>query len=439
MAKSKKNSKRGVGFLIEHKKTDSDPLRAFLVVVALTGQEDSQTNELKLELAELARTMGVEVIESQVIKIRKRHSRYLIGTGNAADIAQKSKRYDIDVIIFDDDLTPSQQRNWEKLSQIQVIDRREVILDIFAARASTREAVIQVDLARAEYLLPRMKRAWTHLSRQQGGLGLRGGEGEKQIEVDERLIRKQVAKLKGELKTVRKRRAEQRKKRDQLPVPNAAVVGYTNAGKSSLLNSLSDANTVVEDKLFATLDPTTRRITLPNNQVLLLTDTVGFVRKLPHDLIDAFKATLEEAALATFLIHVVDVTSTALEDHLLTTQQVLSEIGAGDKLIITVFNKIDVVSDPFVINRIKNKYRDGLFISTKTKQGLDQLLDAMTRIIDEDLEPMELSIPNDKYELVALLHRTSNVTQETYEDDRIYIKANIPKHCQHDFHEYSVS
>lgn len=425
--------------MIEHKKTDSDPLRAFLVVVALTGQEDSQTNELKLELAELARTMGVEVIESQVIKIRKRHSRYLIGTGNAADIAQKSKRYDIDVIIFDDDLTPSQQRNWEKLSQIQVIDRREVILDIFAARASTREAVIQVDLARAEYLLPRMKRAWTHLSRQQGGLGLRGGEGEKQIEVDERLIRKQVAKLKGELKTVRKRRAEQRKKRDQLPVPNAAVVGYTNAGKSSLLNSLSDANTVVEDKLFATLDPTTRRITLPNNQVLLLTDTVGFVRKLPHDLIDAFKATLEEAALATFLIHVVDVTSTALEDHLLTTQQVLSEIGAGDKLIITVFNKIDVVSDPFVINRIKNKYRDGLFISTKTKQGLDQLLDAMTRIIDEDLEPMELSIPNDKYELVALLHRTSNVTQETYEDDRIYIKANIPKHCQHDFHEYSVS
>ncbi len=411
--------------------------RAFLVAVKPPGQGEIETRELLQELEELTKTCDTDIIGSRIIKIDKSQSRYLIGSGNAADINNQCRDNKIDLIIFDNDLTPSQQRNWEKLTGIRVIDRREIILDIFASRASTKEAVLQIELAKSEYILPRLKRAWTHLSRQKGGVGLKG-EGEKQIEVDERLVRRRISKLKQDLKLVRKQRAEQRKKRQKKPVPNIAIVGYTNAGKSSFLNCLTQSDILIEDKLFATLDPTTRKLVLGNNQVVLLTDTVGFVRNLPHDLIEAFKATLEEAVLATFLIQIVDITSSNYEDHIKTTHDVLQKIGAEDNHIITVFNKIDLVKEPYLSRRIKRSYPDAIFISTKTKEGVPELLKIIEHIIDEDLNIIKLRIPQDKYDIVALLHRTGHITNEQFEDEAIYITASVPNHFKREFEQFVV-
>ena len=418
--------------------TSSENGRAVLVTVKTPENEDRLVQDLMDELRELTRTLGAQVIESILIKLKKPHTRYFIGGGNANDIVGVCKEKHADLIIFNNELSPSQQRNLENLAKVRVIDRHEVILDIFAARASTREAVLQIELAKTEYMLPRLKRAWTHLSRQQGGVGVRGGEGEKQIEVDERLVRRRIAKLKTELVGVRKRRAEQRKRRQRKPVPNAAIVGYTNAGKSSLLNCLTDANSLVENKLFATLDPTTKRIRLQNNQTLLLTDTVGFVRHLPHDLVQAFKATLEEAVLADFLIHVIDVTSPYLNHQLATTEEVLQQIGAIDKCMITVFNKRDLVKESYIISRMRRRFPDAVFISTKTGEGIDQLLEIITEISDEGLKKMKLRIPVTKYDLVALLHRTCDVKSQYFEKGVVYVTASVPNNFKENLDEFLV-
>lgn len=410
--------------------------RAMLLGIKTEEQNDQDTEDLLVELAELTETFGARVIDRCIVRLDKPNPRYLIGNGKASEVARRCRQQQIDVLIFDDSLSPSQQRNWEKLAKLRVIDRQEVILDIFCTRASTQEAVLQVSLAQAEYLLPRLKRAWTHLSRQRGGVGLRGGEGEAQIEVDARLVRDRITKLRRDLVNVRKRRAEQRKKRQKKPVPNAAIVGYTNAGKSSLLNVLSDADVFVEDKLFATLDPTTRRIRLQNNQTLLLTDTVGFVRKLPHNLVEAFKSTLEEAAVGDFLVHVLDASAPAVDEHVKTTERVLEEIGAGCKEIITVFNKVDLLTAPYMRARLRRRYPDAVFISTKTGKGLADLMARMREIVDDNLETMDLRIPQSKYDLVALLHRTSHVLSERYEDDAIYVRAAVPPDSRTDFQPY---
>ena len=234
-------------------------------------------------MAELVETLGIPIVGRELISYRENHARYLIGSGKAQEIVDRAKELECDVLIFDNELSPSQQRNWEELAGMTVADRQEIILDIFGARAHTREARIQVDLARMQYSLPRLTRAWSHLGQQGGGIGAKG-EGESQLEQDKRKIRLQIDRLKGELEEVRRARATQRKDRKRAPVPNAAIVGYTNVGKSSLLRRLTGADVFVENKLFATLDTTTRKIALPNKQPLLLTDTVGFVRKLPHQL-----------------------------------------------------------------------------------------------------------------------------------------------------------
>jgi GTP-binding protein HflX len=279
--------------------------RALLIGVYKDGEQKEESESLLAELDALVDTLEIPVIDRLLVKVQARNARYFVGSGKAEEIAERAKQLEIDVIVFDNGLSPAQQRNWEALTGVAVIDREEVILDIFGRRARTKEARLQVDLARMEYSLPRLTRAWSHLSRQGGGLGGKG-EGETQLESDRRLVRAQIDRLKSDLELVRLRRATQRKQRQRLPLPSAAIVGYTNVGKSALLKKLTGAQVLVEDKLFATLDTTTRRVLLPSGQSLLLTDTVGFVRNLPHRLIEAFKATLEEAVLSDFLIHVLD-------------------------------------------------------------------------------------------------------------------------------------
>src|SRR3954471_11035138 len=313
--------------------------RAFLVGVQTSDMKDGEAAELLGELRELVENLRITVTRSTLVNLRRPNPSLLLGSGKTDEIIAEAKADGADVIVFDEALSPAQQRNWEELSGLAVIDRQEVILEIFADRAHTREAILQVALARMEYSLPRLTRAWTHLSRQRGK-GAMGGEGETQLEVDRRIVRDRIAHLKEELKKVVSQRDVQRRKRQRIPIPTCAIVGYTNAGKSTLLNSLTGAQVLAANKLFATLDPTTRQLVLRGNQKLLVTDTVGFIRRLPHGLIEAFKATLEEALVANFLIHVLDVTAPNLAAHHETTMSVLKELGADEgKRILTVFNK----------------------------------------------------------------------------------------------------
>jgi len=329
-------------------------------------------------------------------------------------------------VIFDNELTPAQQRNWEELTGVTVVDRQEIILDVFADRAQTREAVIQVALARMEYSLPRLTRAWTHLSRQGGGKGGMGGEGETQLEQDRRLVNDRITRLKRELVDVRKQRGVQRHKRQRVPVPTCAIVGYTNAGKSSLLNTLTGAHVLAEDKLFATLDPTTRQLVLRGNQKLLVTDTVGFIRRLPHGLVEAFKATLEEALVANFLIHVLDVTAPNLAAHHATTLSVLKELGADDgKRILTVFNKVDAATEA-QLHTARQLAPDGLFISARTGQGLDALIDHCLELIADAFGSLELLIPHSRYDLIARVHQIGHVQNEEQEDHGVRLHVRIP-------------
>ncbi|MBT5692745.1 MAG: GTPase HflX, partial [Opitutae bacterium] len=322
---------------------------------------------------------------------------------------------------------PSQQRNWESTSELNVIDRQEVILDIFADRAQTREAVLQVELARLQYELPRMKRLWTHLDRQRGGGAVQRGEGEAQIEIDQRLIRKRIAKVKSELKQVEKRRGIQRKQRMKVPVPSFAIVGYTNAGKSTLLNCLTGSDVLAADKLFATLDPTSRKLTLPSGRIIVGTDTVGFVNRLPHRLIQAFKATLEEALVADFLVHVLDSSNPAVEVHLKTTLEVLEELGAEGKPRITVFNKTDLVEDPVCLRQLGKLVPGALSVSCKTAEGVDGLLSRMDEALRESPVLSELVVPYKHYDLIAQLHELGCIQEEKNLDHGIRILArDIP-------------
>ena len=284
--------------------------RALLVRISLNRREEQEDKALLEELNELVTTLDIGIEEDMLVYARSEHKKFICGTGKAAEIASYAKALDCDVIVFDNMLAPMQQRAWEEIAGITVIDREEVILDIFAGRAQTKEAQLQVELARMQYALPRMAKMWSHLDREGGG-GVGGGGasrgmGEKQIEIDRRLAKKRIDKIKEELATVRKQRSTRRKDREKYETPHAAVVGYTNAGKSTLLNKISGAEVLAADMLFATLDTTTRKIELPDGQPLLVTDTVGFVRNLPTRLVEAFKATLEEAVLADFLLHVLD-------------------------------------------------------------------------------------------------------------------------------------
>ncbi len=398
--------------------------RAMLVGVYKEPEQKEEFGSLLAELDSLVDTLEIPVIERLLVRVQDRNARYFVGTGKAAEIFERAQQLEIDVIIFDNGLSPAQQRNWEALTGMAVIDREEVILDIFGRRARTKEARLQVDLARMEYSLPRLTRAWGHLSRQGGGLGGKG-EGETQLETDRRLVRAQIDRLKSDLRLVRLRRATQRKQRERLPLPSAAIVGYTNVGKSALLKKLTGAHVLVEDKLFATLDTTTRRVILPSGQSLLLTDTVGFVRNLPHRLIEAFKATLEEAVLADFLIHVLDASHPRVFDFYQTTMGVLGELGADEKRMITVLNKVDLVKDESTLHTLRLHFPDGVFASVRTGEGLQELLHRMADLLADRVSKVELALPLDRTDLLSLLHRTSLVIDVGYEDSHVNVVALV--------------
>ena len=400
--------------------------RALLIGAYVDPAGKLEASSLLEELEELVDTLGIPVLEKMLIHHRELHPRFLIGSGKAAEIAERVKEQGYDVVVFDNELSPGQQRNWEELTGTTVADRQEIILDIFGARAQSREARIQVDLARMEYSLPRLTRAWSHLGQQGGGIGAKG-EGESQLEQDKRKIRGQIDRLKRELQEVRRTRATQRKDRKRAPVPNAAIVGYTNVGKSSLLRRLTGAEVLVEDKLFATLDTTTRKIALPNNQPLLLTDTVGFVRRLPHQLVESFNATLEEAALSDFLIHVLDASQPGVMDFYNTTMRVLEELGADTKQMLVVFNKVDKVTDTMVLAGLRLHFPNALFISIHTGQGLDELISRISDFVADGTVTVELRLPAARSDLLARIHRDGVLHRIDYEADVAHIVATIPK------------
>lgn len=413
--------------------------QALLVGVEFPTDTKGQMQRLLAELQELVETLGIKVQRVETVRVREPKARLLMGTGKAEEIREIASQEQCDVIVFDNELSPAQQRNWETHSKLCVIDRQEVILDIFNERAHTREARLQVDLARAEYSLPRLKRAWTHLSRQRGGAATQRGEGEAQIELDQRMLRDRIAALKRELKGVVKQRSVQRKQRQKKPVPMAAIVGYTNAGKSSLLNKLTQSTVISEDKLFATLDPTTRRLILPNETTLLLTDTVGFVRRLPHRLVDAFKATLEEAVLSDFLIHVIDASSPEAEEHKATTLSVLKELGADQKRIITVYNKIDLLEVEQIRElMLMSAEANTLCISTHTGTGLDALQTTMEQMLVDETRPIKLFVPHSRYDIVAQFHQHGHVEELLVEDQGTRIRGTVLRRADNKFREFEL-
>ncbi|MBC8009175.1 MAG: GTPase HflX [Burkholderiales bacterium] len=412
--------------------------RAFLVGIQTSDMAEGEATELLVELEELVQNLRIDVVETVLVNLRQPTPATLIGSGKADEIVARAKEIGADLIVFDESLTPAQQRNWEALSGLAVIDREEVILDIFADRASTREAVIQVALARMQYSLPRLTRAWTHLSRQRGGGGgggSMGGEGETQLEQDRRLVNDRITRLKRELGEVRKQRSVQRQKRQRVPVPTAAIVGYTNAGKSSLLNAVTGASVLAEDKLFATLDPTTRQLLLRGNQKLLVTDTVGFIRRLPHRLVEAFKATLEEAIVADFLIHVLDVTAPNVAAHHATTLGVLRELGADEKRMLTVFNKVDAADEAHLM-RARALAPDAIFLSARSGEGLPELVDQCLELIADAFGQMELLIPHARYDLIARAHQIGHVQHEEQLDEGVLLKVRIPPNQQAPYHAF---
>jgi GTP-binding protein HflX len=405
--------------------------RALLVRFYFDMREAAESESLLEELGELVKTLGIEVVESVLPRCREMHKKFLCGTGKAAEICELARAHDCDVIVIDNGLAPSQQREWEKLADLCVIDREEVILDIFARRAHTKEARLQVELARMQYALPRLARMWGHLDREGGSGGGQGGGaargmGEKQIEVDRRLANLSIDRCKRELELVRKQRKTQRKEREKQETPHAAIVGYTNAGKSSLLNILSGADVMAKDMLFATLDTTTRRIDLPDGQPLLITDTVGFVRNLPHRLVEAFKATLEEAVLADFLIHVLDASAPEIERFHDTTLEVLAELGAEEKPVVTVLNKIDLVTDPDDLAALDRKFPGALHLSAVTGLGLDDLLKSCSAVLADRVRRKAYRIPQQRADLVSLLHREAKVLSTEYDGDDILVRAVVP-------------
>jgi GTPase len=411
--------------MFEIKRREKMVERALLVgaYTETAGKEDA--DDLLNELAELVRTLGVPVVGRMLAYNRAPQARLLVGSGKAEEICEYARSLECDVIIFDNELTPAQQRNWENLAKMTVIDRQEIILDIFGARAQTREAKIQVDLARMTYSLPRLTRAWGHLGKQGGGIGAKG-EGESQLEQDKRKIRGQMDRLKRDLVEVRRNRANQRKDRKRAPVPNAAIVGYTNAGKSSLLRRLTGADVLVEDALFATLDTTTRKIDLPNKQPLLLTDTVGFIRKLPHQLVESFNATLEEAVMADFLVHLLDASHPRVLEFHGTTMKVLEDLGTDTKKTITVFNKIDRVTDPLTKAMLRNNHPEALFVSVHTGEGLDLLVEQLGLLVGNDTGEVLLHLPHERSDLMARLHREGVVHETVYEEQFSRIRATVP-------------
>ncbi len=416
---------------------DTRTEKVFLVGVELKSRTAADVQESLAELAELAQTAGAEVAGEGVQKMDSLNAATFIGKGKAEEFSNFCRASGVDTIIFDDELSPAQSRNLEKIFECKILDRTALILDIFAQRARTREGKLQIELAQLQHLLPRLTRFWGHLSRQSGGIGMRGGEGESQLEADRRKVSERIDRIERDLDSVRRQRATQRAGRQRSNWPLASIVGYTNAGKSTLLNTLTHADVLAKDILFATLDPTTRRLKLPTKQNVLLTDTVGFIKKLPHGLVEAFKATLEEVVQADLLVHVVDVSHPQAVEQIAAVNSVLSEIGAAEKPVLMVFNKIDRINGGLPAG-LREKYPQAVNISARSGEGVPALMAELGTQLRPIREFMDLRIPLEKAALIARLHAVGQVVESRYTGKTARFKVRIPPHLVEEFARYVV-
>jgi GTP-binding protein HflX len=411
----------------------SDVLRERAVLIGLSAQPDmprSLVEEYLSELAFLADTAGADVVRSIIQEKKQRDPSTCIGKGKADELAAAVRDEAIDIVIFDDDLSPVQVRNLERLLDCKVIDRTGLILQIFAIRAKSSQAKMQVELAQLEYMLPRLSGQWTHLSKQKGGIGTKG-PGETQIETDRRLVRNRIASLKRKLRDVSLQHDTQT--RGRMLVPRVALVGYTNAGKSTLMNALCpDAGAFAENRLFATLDTKTRRLELKINKLVLLSDTVGFIRKLPHTLVESFKSTLDEVLQADFLLHVIDVSHAGFEDQMRVVRETLTEIGVRHDHIIEVFNKIDALDDPVILRELRSKYSDAVFISAIRGINISVLRETISDHVARDYTVRKVKAHVSNYKLIGYLYEHTEVIDKRYTGEHVFLTIRIHRnHLKH--------
>ncbi len=394
-----------------------------VILVGVSEQDGDDAEDSVAELAELVKTAGAVVVGTLIQKRELIHPGTYVGTGKVQEIRQLIEETGATGIVCDDELSPAQLRNLEDLLDTKVMDRTLIILDIFAARATTSEGKIQVELAQLKYRLGRLAGLGRSMSRLGGGIGTRG-PGEKKLEMDRRLIKDRIAQLNRELKEVRQHRDITRAQRERNHIPVAAIVGYTNAGKSTLLNRMTDAGVLEEDKLFATLDPTTRVLELPGQQEILLTDTVGFIRKLPHHLIEAFRSTLEEAKYADYIIHVVDASNPQREKQMHIVYETLHNLEVKDKPIITLFNKQDKVTEQKPFRDFRADHM--LSISAAKGQGLDEVKELLCELLRENKILLERVIPYQNAGIIQQIRKQGELLKEEYQADGIYVQAYVP-------------
>ncbi|MDD5495936.1 MAG: GTPase HflX [Candidatus Omnitrophica bacterium] len=399
--------------------------RALSVTVDFGRREAWSAEERSSELSELIRSAGAKVAKEVIVRRHEPSPACFIGEGKVQELAGVCADEHINVVVFNNDLTGTQQKNLEDTLRTKTIDRTQLILDIFARRAHSNEGKIQVELAQLMYLLPRLTGKGIYLSRLGGGIGTRG-PGEQKLEVDRRRIRSKIASLENHLDELSRRREMMRKKREKFSVLTIALIGYTNVGKSTLLNALTDSKVIVEDKLFSTLDPTVRRFVMPNKQRVLFADTVGFLDRIPHHLVEAFKATLEEVAQADLILHLVDASHAKAEEQASAAYKVLNDIGAKDVPMLTVLNKIDKLEDPVIVERAKKKFNTNVAISALKRKGFDVLIKEILPHIKSVMSTVKLTIPASDVGTTALLYENGLVTKKEYRDDKVYIEAEVP-------------
>lgn len=435
--------------MIEITETEETKEKAWLVRLDFKNSKQRGKESLA-ELEGLLETLGVKTVGKTTASPATPSPAFLAGKGRTEEIINDAQNAEANLIVFDNDLSPPQQRNWEKASNIKVIDRQEVIINIFADRAATKEAALQVELASCQYYLPRLAGAWKHLSRQKGGAYGTRGEGEKQIETDKRLLKKKITKLKEELEEVKKQRATRKKLRREKEIFSCAIAGYTNAGKSTLINALTGGTVSAQNRLFDTLDPTTRKLTLPCGKEITISDTVGFIRNLPHQLIEAFKSTLEETLDADLILLLLDASSIEAEKHYKASMEVLKEIGADKNYILPIFNKTDLCEaaniDTVAITNIKNDTdlpitnatninllflqsaaEEPIYISAATEAGIENLLAKIEEIASKSDRPVNLLIPHNRYDLLQLVKKSGRIISEEYVEEGIEVTAIVPE------------
>ncbi len=400
--------------------------RAFLVTVVRPGKEVLDLEGRLDEFETLASSCGAVIAGHEVCRVKKIRADLFIGGGKAEEVLLKLQELKANLVIFNNDLSPSQQKNLEEKFKARVIDRTQLILDVFARRATSTEGKVQVELAQLIYLLPRLSRLWAHFSKQAGGIGTRG-PGEQQLEVDRRKVRERISRLKKELSSITGQRDLRRNRREKFSMLSVALVGYTNSGKSTLFNALTSARVKTKDQFFSTLDPTVRKKDLSNNQIILLSDTVGFLNDLPHHLIESFKATLEEVVDADILLHVVDMSDKLIDEKTGAVMQVLNDISSSDKPIFTVLNKSDAVPEGGQRERIKRKFPEAVTVSALEKKGLGQIDDMIIRYMGKDVEDMEIMLPPKHYPAAAIIRERGTVVSEEYTDEGLFIKARVPR------------